>query len=342
MLLAGKNITSANDQLVKLPVAYLYNSLRNPKSEMLSKMQQLRVIQNLDPKQYSYQKRQLPYFVCAAFSPSYRRTENFAYTEYFVVDLDHLHQKGMEMHTVRQQIEQDSRVHLCFQSPSADGLKILFKLKEKCSDSGLYSLFYKSFVQQFAKEFNIEQVVDIKTCDVARACFVSVDANAYYNESPELVDWQKYINTENSYELFELKKAFDKQEKEALTEEKTEATPKAIDPDADALQRIKQMLNPNARKTQIKENNAYVPEELNLIMSDLRAYIENTGVVIAEIVNIHYGKKLRLKLGLKLAEVNLFYGKRGFSVVISPRCGTNAELNQMMVELIQVYINEKA
>ena len=46
-------------------------------------------------------------------------------------------------------------------------------------------------------------------------------------------------------------------------------------------------------------------------------------------------------MGLKQAEVNLFYGKRGFSVIQSPRTGTNPELNVLMVDLIKQYLAEK-
>lgn len=46
-------------------------------------------------------------------------------------------------------------------------------------------------------------------------------------------------------------------------------------------------------------------------------------------------------MGMKQAEVNLFYGKRGFSVVQSPRTGTNADLNQLMANLITGFINDR-
>ena len=42
---------------------------------------------------------------------------------------------------------------------------------------------------------------------------------------------------------------------------------------------------------------------------------------------------------MKQAEINLFFGKKGFSVVQSPRTGTNAELNQLMADLIIGFIN---
>ena len=45
-----------------------------------------------------------------------------------------------------------------------------------------------------------------------------------------------------------------------------------------------------------------------------------------------------MQLGKREAEINLFYGKRGFSVVQTPRSGTNAELNDLMAELIDNFL----
>ena len=60
--------------------------------------------------------------------------------------------------------------------------------------------------------------------------------------------------------------------------------------------------------------------------------------MVTEVCDIQYGKKFKFRLGLKLAEVNVFYGKRGFKVVKSPKSGTNDELNGLMVELIEDYL----
>jgi hypothetical protein len=81
-----------------------------------------------------------------------------------------------------------------------------------------------------------------------------------------------------------------------------------------------------------------VPERLDLIIEDLKTYIEETGVEVYRIQNIQYGKKLFFKADNKLAEINLFYGKHGFTVVQTPRCGTSSELNELMVQLINSFV----
>lgn len=336
MISAGSNITGSADQLHKATVKYLYDSLRNPRQEILSAIRQLRIAREIDSKQYSLLKRRLPYLVCGMFNPPYRRTENFAYTEYFIIDIDHLSDKGFSIVDLRKQIEADDRVVLSFLSPGEDGLKVFFKLKERCYDSGLYSLFYKEFLMQFSVQYALQQVIDTRTSDVARACFISVDPDAYYNPEAVSVDMNAFINVDDSYVLFEQKR---QQEKIVKTNEATLREKESVvsDPDKEAMDRIKQLLNPRAKKERVP---VFVPQELEEVMVALKPYVEEAGVTVAEILNIQYGKKIRFKMGMKQAEINLFFGKRGFSVVQSPRTGTNAELNQLMADLITGFINE--
>lgn len=334
MISFGTNIQSNADMLQKVPVKYLYDSLRHPRPDIVSSIRQLRIVRELDNKQYSLLKRKLPYLVCGMFNPPYRRTENFAYTEYFIIDIDHLSEKGLSLADTRKRIEKDTRTVLSFVSPGEDGLKVLFKLKERCYDSGLYSLFYKSFLAIFSEQYALQQVVDIRTSDVTRACFVSIDPNAYYNPNADAIDLNTFVDTNNPYALFEQKRKQEQQEKEQETLSKAENRPS--DPDSTAMERIKQLLNPKPHK---EKPPVYVPKELNDIIADLKSYIEQTGVIVPEIINIQYGKKIRFEMGLKKAEVNLFFGKKGFSVVQSPRSGTNAELNRLMAELVTTFID---
>lgn len=132
MILAGRNIQSAGDPLTKVKVEYLYYSLRNPKPQIVGHIRQLRIVQSLDRKQYSLLKRQLPYIVCSIFNPPIRRTENFAYTEHFIIDIDHIGEKGLDISSLRQKLQMDPRVELSFLSPSQDGLKLMFRLSERC------------------------------------------------------------------------------------------------------------------------------------------------------------------------------------------------------------------
>ncbi len=336
MINSGKNIRAIDDALIKVKVEYLYHSIRNPRPEVENQIRQLRVLQTIDNEQYVKQKRTLPYVVCAMFNPPYRRTENFAYTDYFIIDIDHITGKGLDIEELRKKVEMDSRVVLSFLSPSEDGLKVMFKLKERCYDSGLYSIFYKIFTTSFSKQHGLEQVVDAKTSDVTRACFFSIDKSAYYNPNAECVDMNSFMDLSNTFELFEQKREIEREQKEQKFNTPEEKMP--IDPGAETMQRIKEILNPGSVR-RVEKRPVFVPEILEDIMSDLKKYIEKTGTIVTSIVNIQYGKQIMVKVGLKIAEVNVFYGKHGFRIVRSTKSGTDVDLTEDVAQLVEVFID---
>jgi hypothetical protein len=336
----GSNITSNADALQKASVDTLYYALRNPKPHMQAKIRQLHIVKEINPNQYTQVKKQLPYFVCAMFNPPFRRTENFAYTELFIVDLDHLTDKQINIQELKNILKTDNRVLLLFTSPSQDGLKVMFKLTERCYDAGIYKLFYKTFVREFAKKYNLQQVVDERTSDVCRACFMSIDVDAHYNPLADEIDLKQYIEVENVAELSLLKMELEKENKKVAEEQKDFISTDTIpnDPDAKTLSKIKEILGTTQKKIKPTEKFVFIPQELEQIINDLKNYIEETGLIVTEIINIQYAKKIRVKMGVKQAEINLFYGKKGFTVVQSPRNGTSADLNQLVAELVESFL----
>lgn len=338
MIYCGRDITAREDRLVKVDLEYLYNAIKNPKADMESKIRQLRIMSNIDKKQYALFKRRLPYIVTATFSPPFRRIEYFSHIDYFILDIDHLSAKEIDIHSIREIVEKDDRVILSFISPSSDGLKLMFKLEEKCYDHAIYSMFYKLFSMQFSKQYGLEQVLDQKTSDVSRACFMSVDEKVHYNPHALPIKISTYLDLADSDSLFQTKRELDKIVKEnlATSDIKDQETDNA-DPSQEIMDRIREKLNPNKRV--VVEKKVYVPEILNDLIEGLTAFIQETGITVGEIINISYAKKMRFSMGNKQSEINVFYGKKGFTVVKSPKAGTSEELNNLMVDLIESYIN---
>lgn len=338
MISIGSNVVNTNDQLKKVTVRYLCDAIRNPKPEIGARIRQLRIVRQFNPLQYSNLKKSLPYFVCAIFNPPYRKTENFAYTEYFIIDIDKVSEKGLVITDLKHRLSMDSRVMVCFISPSGDGLKVMIRLKERCYDAAVYKIFYRLFTEKFSKQYGLEQVIDTKTCDVARACFISSDDNVYCNLESEGVDLKNYIDIESDVQqAFEKKYETDKNAKTQSTQQSKDIT---HDPDKVTMDIIRKTLNPNSKISKQKAP-VFVPAQLDIIMDDLQSYITAKGVTITEVRNINYGKKLRFKIGSKLAEVNIFFGKHGFSVVQSPKTGTDAEMNELMADVVEAFIVEK-
>lgn len=338
MISYGTNLTSTSDEMQHISLRQLYERVSHPDERLAQYVRQLRIVRTVDAKQYGQLKRRLPFVVCGVFNPSLRSVDNFAYTECFCLDIDHLSDKQLDLGALRLRLDADPRVALSFVSPSLDGLKLFFRLSERCYDSGLYSLFYREFARRFSEQYGLEQVVDSRTCDVSRACFLSVDEGAMLRDDSETVDWRAVIQADNPSDLFDLKREQDKAAKaEAATDDGDVAE---HDPAADVLARIRQTLIPKTVKAEKARAEAFVPAILDEMMDGLKAYVEKTGIEVTDISNIQYAKKIRCRLGLRQAEINLFYGHRGFKVVKSPRSGTSAELNDVVAQLIEAYLSE--
>ncbi len=334
-------MTDNTTPLVKVTIEYLYKSVCNPRDDVAAMIRQLRLVRSLDAKRYAVAKRQLPYVCCGIFNPPHRHSSNFAHISHFIIDIDHLSAKGLTPQQVKDKLACDVRVALMYVSPSEDGVKVLFNLAERCCDAGLYSLFYKAFAQDFARQHHLEQVLDQCTSDVARACFVSSDPHAYYNPRAQAVDMADHINVNNTAQLLSIKDSDKKRPIAGQNLKNTNDCAASVprDPDDETMDRIKQLLTGRVPTAKPHKSTVIVPQELNEIMPALQQRIEQQGISLYEMTNIQYGKKLRFRLGTKLAEINLFYGKRGFSVVQSPRCGTSQQLNELVSQLIMLELS---
>ena len=109
-------------------------------------------------------------------------------------------------------------------------------------------------------------------------------------------------------------------------------------PDEEIIARIKRQLNLVSAREKAKKD-FFVPQEIESVMVNLRELIEETGVKIVEERDIQYGKQLSLSCKMRRAELNIFFGRRWFSVVELPRHGTSSELNSIMGQLIRDYFS---
>lgn len=339
MLMCGGNIRSNGDKLMKVTAQYLADKLKCPKPEVEMKVRQLRLMREIDEKGYKRCKTELPYIVNAIFNPPVRKTENFGYIESFIIDLDHLHEKGMGAVSLKNLVCQDKRVMLCFVSPSEDGLKLMFRLKDRIQDAGIFKVFYKEFAQKFALQYNISQVLDSVTCDVTRACFLSIDPDVYYNPEAEPVDYSCFVDTGNSQAMFDMLKA-KPEKKDAKADAEAKAPKHDSDPDKEEMDKIRELLGVKKAKLEKPKRDWVVPEVLDELLPKIADCLKNSNIELVEARNIQYGKKLSCKLGLKMAEVNVYKGKGGFSVVATPKTGTSGDLNEIVKDLITLLIAE--
>lgn len=332
----GTHLTSQDDPLKRVSVEQVLYKIKNPSIAFESQISRLRVIKSLDSDSYKKQKVLLPYFVCSLFHPLFRKKENFAAAYHMVIDIDHCLSQGFSLNNIKIKLSEDPEIRAVFISPSGDGLKVILDFDQPITDPALYSLFYKKYLFEFAKKYALENVVDFVTHDISRACFFSADRNAYINENCKPLEVGTLIDESNQSVFFEVEKAF---RAEAAKHDNKGLDNNAFDKvlDDDTLNKIKSKLFP---KRIVKEKpSVYVPAEIDSIRQDLANHLKQFGMELKGEDPIQYGRKLRIEGGKYFAELNIFYGKKGFSVVKTPKTGSNRELAELAYEAIMLFFN---
>ncbi len=325
MISKGNDISS-REQLERIDVEKLYQIITNQEDNLCSFTQQIRKIKTISEVKYAEMKRMLPYFACALFNPSIRHSDHFTGTEYFVLDLDHITENSKKPEELFEKLKEDERVQLMFRSPGGDGLKVMFQLQERCTDAGKYKLFYANFAGTFALRYQLEDIIDFKTSDVARAQFICHDAAAYFNPLSQDININDYIDFENATEVRAAEKKIPKSGPKpgsGLSNEKIAA--------------IKRLLYPNDQKL---DNDPFVPEELDNMYEKIESKAREHKIKTKLIKNIQYGKQIGFYLDELYAEANLYYGKNGYRIVSSAKNKCNQEFNKLAKDLIKVVIND--
>lgn len=335
MLQLGMNITlGPADTLRKIQPSDLVRFIREGAYDLKAKTEQLRKIQAIDHRKYQEIKKFLPYVTCGIFHPPVRKTENFAFADSFVLDLDHLSSKEISPDWVKEKISGDERVQVIFTSPGSDGVKILFPLAQRITDPVKFTLFYKVFALQFTRDYGIEQVIDTRTSDVTRACFLSFDPEVVHHENALPVNPELVIDFESAEQVGQAERISipypvtpgEDPETENVTEEpETDLT-------REKMAEIRRKLNPRAIIR--KERQVIVPEKLNLLEAEIREKAAEVGLEVLEVKNINYGKQVAFGLEHLKGELNIFYGKRGYTIVKSSKSGCSEELNDIAHQLV--------
>lgn len=332
MLSFGLNIQAPGDPLQKTSIEAIARKIIQPSPEFAARIQQLRQIRIIDEKQYRRQKTTLPYFCCGIFSPPVRRKENFAALTCFTLDFDHFSAEGIAKEAAIKKLTELPELQLLFTTPGGDGLKALFRLGESCTDAGLYTCFYKAFATHIALSCGLQKVIDPVTHDVTRAVFFSADPQAYFNANATAVQIKDFISEDQGAGLTAVEAAFD----DLVKSNPLPLNAASGAPDDAALALIKQKLNPAYRPK--KEKIAVAPEAIDAILQTIEAELNRYEIGVKGSRPISYGRQLTVQMGRYTAELNVFYGKRGFTVVRTTKTGTNAELANLAWQVLDAFL----
>lgn len=341
MILTGKSITSSGDPLQPIEIETVYNSILRPSMEVMNLLDQLKQIRAIDPRKYRKLKTSLPYIVCADFRPRIRKKENFLQTSRFILDIDHISEFEIDLGALKERLKKDSYVEMFYCSPSGDGLKVFFKLDKPISDSGYYSVFYKTFCMRFSEAYHLKGAIDTKTSDVSRGCFVSHDSDAWLNPAARGVKAEDYLPHGGFLELSQIQREIKEHEKKSAEQTKelevSKNEPHEL-PDS-TMNRIKEMLGVRRKSKQKKEY--FQPEELKLVEEDLNRLLNELGAELIKSEAISYGRRVRIGADGVWAELNIFYGKKGVTLVKTTKTGSNKELAELLYELLTEYFQNK-
>lgn len=337
MIRLGKHVTQAGDQLHDVSIDKFHKALTNPEGEVASLQRRLQAIRAMDPAQYRKLKTSLPYIVCAQFHPKVRRKENFLFADRFLIDIDHLSEHQIDIKILRDKLTKDNRVELLFASPSGDGLKVMFKIDPRITDPAYYVVFYKAFCIQVEQEYKLGAALDHKTHDVSRCCFVSFDPDAYYNPQALTLHPEAFVQQGSFFEIDrvqkqakEIQKAHQEVQKEINKDD--QSNPSQDLPD-DVLAFIKEKIGQRVKKP--IEKHYEQPEELEWVMEQLHNFLAEINAEIEQVRPIAYGRQVKVKSGNIWAEVNIFFGKRGVSVVGTTKSGSHKEFGKTLSEYLK-------
>ena len=280
----------------------------------------LRRLLPFDREAYRTAKTCLPFVVGGLFGNGARRIEALEAATYFVLDLDGC--AGLDGR-VPDAIRADLAVALAFVSPSGEGLKLFFRLLDPCTDAKTFTAAYRNFAGEFGTRHGFVRSVDLRTCDPTRACFLAHDPNVYHNPEAMPVDWRLWLPTASAAEAL----LFEETDEQLVTARvRRPAIERPIN--EVAYQNVLRAINPNAPVR--REKQTFVPDELTALDPAMREICALLNWELVGLTPLNFGLKVAVKQGFRRAEVNVGYGKRGFSVVKSPKTGTDPALAELL------------
>lgn len=333
----------------------IFEAIAQPTPELTRLIHDLRRVLPLDETAYRRQKTQLPYFCGSEFREGIRRADHFVEIQYFVLDLDDCYESDHQFALLQARLFADDRVMMRYVSPSGRGIKLLFMLAEPIVSTKEYAEFYRRFAAAFGRDYGLEECIDMVTCDVSRVSFLSADPAAAFRSDPTPVDAHRIAAGDlppQDAPALPLSKPQTPPEPRRigpvapgeLPPEPVTALPtlpsdpssgNAIALDDDVFALIRNRLNPRSPKP--AKQAPFVPDRLHEMEADMRAALQALDLVVEDVREINYGLKYCISYRHHTAEVNVFYGSKGFSVVKSPKAGTNPELCELVQKaLLQV------
>ncbi|MCS6990441.1 MAG: hypothetical protein NZL95_01095, partial [Chitinophagales bacterium] len=185
---------------------------------------------------------------------------------------------------------------------------------------------YKVFAARFMQQYQLSGMLDTRTSDVTRACFISHDPQALFRAEAEPIKLEEYINP-NDYDA---SAAAIHQAEAELNKHQPPAAPDPLS--KEALEEIIKRLG--GRVKVLRQRTIYLPPEVDAILPRIEEELKKYGIAVVHTEPINYGRKIKVQNGIRWAELNIFYGKRGYSIVRTPKTGSDEQLAEVAAVLV--------
>ncbi|GAB4424168.1 MAG: hypothetical protein OHK0039_41140 [Bacteroidia bacterium] len=333
MLFVGRGFSTQAGGLEAIEAPALAAWIRTGSDGLRSQVEMLRQAARLDPALYRRRKTHLPYFIGAAFREGIRRTDHLVAADCLILDLDGCRQSEAQFAALRERLCADAQVWLLYTSPGGQGLKLVFRLERPLTESKAFSDCYQAFARQFARRHDIGDWVDYRTHDVTRVSFLSYDPQVCFAPDAEPVapvQHSAFIDASIDIPWATPGNPPDEGVLEVELQPRTEPQP-VREPDAEAWLDIRRALRP---ERPVRSRQVTLPAEIEAITPAIRLAAEASGFALRETLDLNYGRKYIFAYQTVWAEVNLYHGRHGFSLVRSPKTGSDPRLAELAYDLI--------
>ena len=312
----GLNCKDVKTSLTEISINDLYEQITSPDHyDLITATKNLRSILKYSQDRYRNMKTSLPFFSCSNFIPQFRKSENFNSAGGLVIDLDFKTALNQEL---IEKFKNDLNIALGYISPSNMGMKLVIGFDIPITDATTFVNVYKYFSFDFAKRYHLGDSLDQRNCDVSRISFLCHDPNAWIQTDYEPIVWKSYLPELSFTEI--------------------EESPIIKDPNEIPASTYKQILNLLGSKPKTKRQTMPLMVEISTILPELTEELDGYGIKITSAESISYGAKIKVSRESDIGEINLYRGKSGYTAVISPRKGTNNELNEATKVIIESVI----
>lgn len=307
----GTNCKDNKTLLETISLETLYEKLVSGEDHSLvSLTKNLRSVLKYSTERYRALKTTLPFFSCSLFEPAIRSHQYFREAQGLIIDID---QHSAVESALIEKFKLDPRIVLGYISPSNMGIKLVFQFDRPVIHPDVYTNLYKRFSYSFATQYQLSDTIDQRNSDVSRISFICHDPGAWMSHEVLPVEVDEW-----SRDLVISAEAEEENSMDGIS--------------SGAYRQILQLL-----ETRPKVPKKIVPlmDEITDILPVLEEELAIYGIRLQPGEAIQHGAKLRVFKDQVQGELNIYWGKKGYNVVASPRKGTDHELNEVARYIIQ-------